>query len=229
MRGSVGASLAAREKSSAACAYWPRAPAIRPSPCQPSAACGVLQQGPVRLLAGGGLPRLPQRLGAHRPDTRIIAELLLEGVDIGQRSEIALLSLRFGDHAQHQLGLGGPPLVLGLVLLLPRQRLLLLLLLNQLPRRLDVVGLAPRQARARHQCRQRRPPQPAHRASDTARHHIPHARQTAQYRHEARATRHDQQGRQQGHDHHPVILTVVLPTFSFRSSRRLSRSRSPKR
>ena len=120
MRGSVGASLAAREIVRRLRVLAARAG----DQAQPVPTVGGLrraQQGPVRLLAGGGLPRLPQRLGAHRPDTRIIAELLLEGVDIGQRSEIALLSLRFGDHAQHQLGLGGPPLVLGLVLLLPRQ------------------------------------------------------------------------------------------------------------
>ena len=171
MRGSVGASLAAREIVRRLRVLAARAG----DQAQPVPTVGGLrraQQGPVRLLAGGGLPRLPQRLGAHRPDTRIIAELLLEGVDIGQRSEIALLSLRFGDHAQHQLGLGGPPLFSASSSFC-RASLLLLLLLNQLPRRLDVVGLAPRQARARHQCRQRRPPQPAHRASDTARHHIP--------------------------------------------------------
>ena len=106
MRGSVGASLAAREIVRRLRVLAARAG----DQAQPVPTVGGLrraQQGPVRLLAGGGLPRLPQRLGAHRPDTRIIAELLLEGVDIGQRSEIALLSLRFGDHAQHQLGSAG--------------------------------------------------------------------------------------------------------------------------
>ena len=129
MRGSVGASLAAREKSSAACAYWPRAPAIRPSPCQPSAACGVPSKAryACSLAAVCRSAAAPRRASARHADhCRTAAGR--RRYRPAKRNSAPVAALRRSCSASARLG--GPPLVLGLVLLLPRQ-LLLLLLLNR--------------------------------------------------------------------------------------------------
>src|SRR5690606_12264975 len=185
----------------------------------------AVEQLAVDRHAVRSLPGAPQRLGLQGHQFVGFAEALPIGVDIGQRSEVTPLRLAFADQRQHQLRLGGLAIGGVVVFGLPHQRLLLLLLLDQFPRRLHLVRLATGQQRDARA--ERKPGRHGRKIS----HHIPPA-----MRDSPRST--DKMpmppvtissAGSRVSIMTPVIFTVRRPILSLSSNRRLSRMRCEKR